>query len=101
LWLSNRVWHDSETTQRTLLLSLLVLLGLTTLLRVLTDGEARPLPGDRRFRWLAAAALLVYLAVMYWPPTGDFFKLTPLLWWQWGRVLAVAAGAVVVLMLSK
>jgi cation-transporting ATPase E len=97
LWLSNCVWQDSETTQRTLLLSLLVLLGLTTLLRVLTDGEARPLPGDRRFRLLAAAALLVYLAVMYWPPTSDFFALTPLTWIQWGRVLAIAGGAYLVL----
>ncbi len=33
LWLSDRVWHDDDPTQRTLLLSLLILLGLTTLLR--------------------------------------------------------------------
>ena len=100
LWLSNRIWHDSEDTQRTLLLSLLVLLGLTTLLRTLTDGESRPLAGDRRYRWLAAAALLVYLAVMYVRPAGEFFALTPLTWMQW-RILALfAAGACLVLRLS-
>src|SRR5262249_33569508 len=36
---------------RPLLLSALVLLGITALLRALTDGEEKPLVGDRRFRW--------------------------------------------------
>jgi cation-transporting ATPase E len=100
LWLSNHVWHNDETTQRTLLLSLLVVLGLTTLLRALTDGETRPSAGDRRFYFLAAAALFVYLAILYWPLTGDFFKLTPLTLRQWGRLLAIACGAYLVLRLS-
>jgi cation-transporting ATPase E len=100
LWMSDRVWHDDERTQRTLLLSLLILLGLTTLLRALTDGEAQPLAGDHRFRWLAAAALLVYLVVLYWHPVGGFFDLTPLSPWQWGKLLAVAGGAYLVLRLS-
>ncbi len=93
LWLSNRVWHEDEQTQRTLLLSLLVLLGLATLLRVLTDGEARPSAGDRRFRFLATAALLVYLAVMYCRPVGAWFELTPLTLLQWGWVLVIGGGA--------
>ena len=40
LWLSNRVWQDDKATQRTLLLSLLVLLGLTTLRRSWRRGSA-------------------------------------------------------------
>jgi magnesium-transporting ATPase (P-type) len=100
LWLSKHIWDDSEETQRTLLLSSLVLLGLTTLLRALTDGEARPLPGDRRYRGLAALALLVYLAVMYCPGVNTFFVLTPLSLGQWMWVLAFAAGASLVLWLS-
>jgi cation-transporting ATPase E len=93
LWLSNRVWHDEEATQRTLLLSLLVVLGLITLLRALGDGEARALAGDRRFAWLAAAALLVYLTVLYCGPLAEFFELTPLSWRQWRWLLTIAAGA--------
>ncbi|HEY7156032.1 MAG TPA: HAD-IC family P-type ATPase [Gemmataceae bacterium] len=100
LWLSNRVWRDDETTQRTLLLSLLVLMGLTTILRALSDGAVRPSTGDRRFRWLAAAALLIYLAIMYWGPVGGFFDLTPLTALQWVRVLPVACGAYLALWLS-
>jgi cation-transporting ATPase E len=100
LWLSNRVWHDDEATQRTLLLSLLVLLGLITLLRALGDGGVRPPAGGRRFRWLAAASLLIYLAIMYWRPVGGFFDLTPLTLWQWGRMLPIACGAYLVLWLS-
>jgi cation-transporting ATPase E len=92
LWLSNRVWHNGESTQRTFLLSLLVLLGLTTLLRALVE--------DRRFRWLAAAGLLLYLGAMYWRLVGDFFELTPLTPIQWLPVLGIAAAAYVVLRLS-
>jgi cation-transporting ATPase E len=100
LWLSNRVWHEDESAQRTQLLSLLVLLGLTTLLRALTDGEARPPAGDRLFRWLAVVALLSYLVVLYCRPIGDFFDLTPLSLSQWGRLLPIVCGAYVALRLS-
>jgi cation-transporting ATPase E len=101
LWLSNRVWQDDEKTQRTLLLSLLVLLGLTTLLRALRDGEmqSRPLAGATG--WWTAAALPLYLAVMYWRPVGNFFALTPLSWSQWGVVLPIVSGAYFVLWLSR
>jgi len=100
LALSNRVWHDDEPTQRTLLLSLLVVLGLTTLLRALRDGEAKPPLSDRRFRWLTAAALLVYLVVLYWRPVGAWFDLTPLTARQWVKMLVVACGAYLVLWMS-
>ncbi len=93
LWLSNRIWHDDIPTQRTLLLSLLVLLGLTTLLRALGDG-------DYRFRWLASVALLVYLGVLYCRPVGGFFALTSLTLGQWGRLLLITGVAYLILRLS-
>jgi cation-transporting ATPase E len=80
-------------TQRTVLLSILVLLGLTTLLRVLTDGEVGWRPGDRKFVWLTLAAVSVYLAALYWPPAAYFFELTPLSMGQWVRVVTVVAPA--------
>src|SRR5262249_9211613 len=49
VWLNG----DSVRMQRTLLLSTLTLLGVTSLLRALTDGEMQPLRGDTKFRWLA------------------------------------------------
>jgi cation-transporting ATPase E len=79
--------------QRTLLLSALVLLGVTALLRVLTDGEEKPLVGDRCFRWLAIAALPAYLLTMYWGPPATFFRLAPLGWREWGAVLAAVVPA--------
>jgi cation-transporting ATPase E len=89
------VWgnEDDVRTQRTLLLSALTLLGVTSLLRTLTDGETEPLRGDTKFRWLAAAAIPVYLAAMYVGPSADFFDLVGLDWAQWGLVLAVVLPA--------
>jgi cation-transporting ATPase E len=96
LLLSVHVWKDDEPTQRTMLLSLLILLGITALLRALTDAEPQPLVGDTKFRWLAVAAIPAYLLMMYLPPAADFFKLSPLEGVQWLRVVAVAAPAFVV-----
>ncbi|HTU16914.1 MAG TPA: HAD-IC family P-type ATPase [Gemmataceae bacterium] len=100
LWLTDRIWQDDTATQRTLLLSLLVLLGLTTLLRALRDGEAQLSPSARRFRFLAAAAFLLYLGALYCRPVGSFFALTPLTLPQWIRVLIIVGGAYLVLRLS-
>src|SRR5439155_6833362 len=86
--------------QRTLLLSALVLLGITALLRALTDGEEKPLVGDRRFRWLAIAALPVYLLAMYWGPPARFFRLAALQPAEWGLVLAVVVPAFLLCKLS-
>jgi cation-transporting ATPase E len=86
--------------QRTLLLSVLILLGITALLRALRDGEERPLAGDRRLRWLAAAAVPAYLAAMYVPPSAQFFRLTMLDVGQWLLVLAVAGPAYLLTLLS-
>jgi cation-transporting ATPase E len=69
---------DDLRTQRTLLLSVLIFLGITALLRALTDAEPQPLRGDVRLRWVAVAAVPAYLAAMYVPISSQFFKLTPL-----------------------
>src|SRR5262249_473745 len=78
---------------RTLLLSALVLLGITALLRALTAGEEKPLVGDRRFRGLGIGGLPVYLLAMYWGPPARFFRLAALQPAEWGMVLAVVVPA--------
>ena len=78
---------------RSLLLSVLVLLGITALLRALKDGEEKPLLGDRRFRLLAMGAFPVYLLMMYWGPPARFFRLAALRPAEWGMVLAVVLPA--------
>jgi cation-transporting ATPase E len=97
LWLSHHVWQHDENTQRTLLLSLLVLLGLTTLLRALSDSERWGLSlAGAAGRWVAAA-LPLYLIVMYWQPVGSFFALTPLTLEQWAAVLWIVCGSCLIL----
>jgi cation-transporting P-type ATPase E len=85
---------------RTLLLSALVLLGLTALLRALNDGEEQPLVGDQRFRWMAAGALPVYAVAMYWPPAARFFELVPLDLYGWGLVLAAVVPGFLLCLLA-
>src|SRR5262249_55984692 len=97
LWLSNRVWHDDEATQRTQLLTVLVLLGLTTLLRALSAGEKQRFSFAGAAGWWTAAALPLYLAVMYWRPVGGFFALTALTLPQWITVLSIACGCYLML----
>ena len=91
--LSARAWGDDVQTQKTLLLTLLILLGLGNLLQVVVQGEERPLVAGRWFFAWAALALLLYALVMYLPPTAWFFCLTPLTPGQWGWVLLIAAPA--------
>jgi cation-transporting ATPase E len=81
--------YGDPRMERTLLLSALVLLGLGTLLRTLTNAEARPASG-KLWLMLAPGAALVYLAAIYIPQAADFFELVPLTWAQWALVLAVA-----------
>jgi hypothetical protein len=76
-------------TQRTLLLSGLILLGMTAMIRALTDGESHPRVAGVRFHVLAPVCVSLYLALMYWPPSSNFFRLTPLSPWEWGRTLVV------------
>jgi hypothetical protein len=79
-------------TQRTMLLSMLVLLGITALFRALRDAEPERVSGDRRFRLLGLSAVPVYLLAMYVPFSASFFELVRLDVWQWGLVLACAAA---------
>jgi cation-transporting ATPase E len=96
------VWPEREAIDlhRSLLLSALVLLGITALLRTLTDGEEKPLLGDQRFRLLAIAALPVYLLMMYWEPPARFFRLVALRPQEWGMVLTVAVPGYLLCRLS-
>ena len=91
--LAKHAWRYDEETQRTMLLTVLILLGITALLRVLVDGDDPRLAGDRRLRWLAGAAVPVYLGVMYWPISSRFFNLTALSGAQWLQVVLAAAPA--------
>jgi cation-transporting P-type ATPase E len=94
LLISIHGFGDGVATQRTLLLSVLIFLGVTALVRALTDGETQPLKGDTRLRWLAVAAVPAYLAAMYVPLSNDFFQLTPLTDVRhWLLILAVSAAA--------
>jgi len=93
LALSKHVWNQDERTQRTMLLTMLVLLGLTVLQRVLTEGDNHGLSADRRLRLLALLVIPAYLIAMYWPFSADFFRLTMLGAAQWLEVLSVVLPA--------
>lgn len=82
-------WPNDVQMQRTVLLSALVLLGITALLRVLTDAGEETLAGDRHFRWLIFAALPIYALALYVPIFADFFQLRPMGFSEWLVVLAV------------
>jgi cation-transporting ATPase E len=94
------VWNCDLQTQRTLLLSVLILVGLVTLWRALRDGEPQPLVGDRRFLWLGAAAVPTYLLSMYVPLTAAFFQLTPLGVAEWLLVLVIGIVTAALTLLS-
>jgi cation-transporting P-type ATPase E len=89
-----------EEWQRTMLLSLLILLGITALFRALTDGEPQALRGDRRFQVLGLLAIPVYLTAMYVPSIAQFFVLRPLGIIDWGLVLFVAVGTYLLSLVS-
>lgn len=99
LLLSARAFGDDERTQRTVLLSALVLLGLATLFR-LGPGGAFGASADRLLRGWAVLALFVYAAALYWPPSADFFQLTPLTPARWALVVGVAGAAFAVCLLG-
>lgn len=100
LGLSKHLWGNDETTQRTMLLTMLVLLGITVLQRVLTAGSAEPLAADGRLRWLSLIVIPAYLIAMYWPFSARFFHLTMLNPVQWLEVLAVVLPTYAVSLLT-
>src|SRR5262249_15440599 len=88
------LWPEIDFhTQRTMLLSFLILLGLTALFRALRDAEPEPLLGDNRFRLVGIVAIPFYLLAMYVPFSAHFFELEPLGVAEWLLVvIMVAAG---------
>jgi cation-transporting ATPase E len=101
LALSLRLWPDiSDESQRALLLSTLILLGLTALFRALTDGEEQRLQGDSKFRLLGVLALPAYALAMYWPAAARFFQLDPLGFAEWLLVLVVVGAGYGLTLLS-
>jgi cation-transporting ATPase E len=101
LYVLSAWWRqDPVQTQRTLLLSLLIVLGLGNLLRVLRHGERRAMPGDRLLWLWPVPALVLYTLVLYVPPFAHFFELTRLAVVDWGLVLAVALPALGACLLS-
>jgi cation-transporting ATPase E len=99
LW-AVHVAGDDVKTQRTLLLSVLILLGITALWRALSDGEEQPLRGDTRFRWLGMAAVPAYLASMYVPVSARFFQLAALDAGQWLVVVVIVIVTASLTMMS-
>jgi cation-transporting ATPase E len=88
-----QVVHNESAAQRTLLLSVLILLGVTAVFRALTDGEPRRLVGDNSYRLLALAAIPAYMLILFAPPTANFFQLQPMSFLHWADVMAaVIAG---------
>jgi cation-transporting P-type ATPase E len=100
LALSKHAFGHDEKMQRTMLLSVLILLGITALLRALTDGGEQPIGSDKRLRWLALSAAPVYLVAMYWPLSARFFELSTLGWRNWLEALAVVLPAYGLTLLS-
>jgi cation-transporting ATPase E len=103
LWITTRLHIDAappdgsnprfiERVQRTMLLSVLIMLGITALWRALRDGEPATALGDKRLRLLATLALPIYLGAMYVPASARFFELEPLGIVNWGLVVLVAGA---------
>jgi cation-transporting ATPase E len=84
---------DARALQRTLLLTTLILLGVSAVFRALADGESKPLAGDSKHRLLALLAAPAYAAALYWGPAASFFQLHPLAIGDWFRIALVAAAA--------
>jgi cation-transporting ATPase E len=89
LCLAKHRWGYDEQTQRTMLLTMMILLGITVLQRVFTEGSNPHLAVDRRLFWLSFAVIPAYLIAMYWPFSAGFFHLTMFGLVQWFEVLSV------------
>lgn len=98
-----KAWYADDVTQRTLLLSTLVLMGLGTVVRLVAERGNQATKGDGLVLGWVTLALPLYLLIMYLPPiatwegvplsAAHFFALTALSAGQWALVLAVAAPA--------
>jgi cation-transporting P-type ATPase E len=88
LVLAKHHWLVDERTQRTMLLTMLILLGMTVLWRIFA-GPGPRLAGDRSMLLASLIIVPAYLIAMYWPFSNDFFQLTALNGQDWLRVLMV------------
>ncbi len=87
---AKHIWMYDERTQRTLLLTVLIMLGITAIFRILDDGARA---GDARLRLIALAGIPFYALMMYWPMSSRFFELSMLTVVQWLQVAGIAAPA--------
>jgi len=96
-------WHDGPRTQRSLVLTTLVLLGWVTLWRALADGAGEQ-TRDRLLRWVPVVGLPVLLGAQNLDVLADlagienagvrdFFELDALDPGRWAWVLGVTAIA--------
>jgi cation-transporting ATPase E len=90
LWHGIHLYPGDERLVRTMFLSMLILLGITTLFRALTDGEPAAETNDAGFRLLGLLALPIYLTAMYFEPARRFFEMAPLGGAEWSIVLGYA-----------
>lgn len=90
LWHGIRLYPDDERLVRTMFLSMLIVLGITTLFRALTDGEPAAEGSDRGFRLIGLMAIPIYLTAMYFDPFRRFFEMTALGPAEWLMVLSYA-----------
>ncbi len=89
LWIARQA-DGNDRSQRTMLLSVLILLGITALWCALGGDEPAAATENRRLHLLGVAALPIYLAAMYIPPASRFFELAPLPLADWMWVVLVA-----------
>lgn len=90
LWHGTSLYPADERLVRTMFLSMLVLLGITTLFRALTDGEMDTETGDVGYRLLGLSAVPMYLTAMYFEPFRRFFEMAPLAAGEWLIVVGYA-----------
>jgi len=81
-------------------LTTLVLLGITVLQRVLTEGSNQPLATDRRLRLLSLIVIPAYLIATYCPFPAHFFHPAVFGPVQWSEVLSVVLPTYLVSWLS-
>jgi cation-transporting ATPase E len=93
LALAKHVWELDERAQRTMLLTALILLGMTVLWRVLAERGGASLVTDRWLRLISLIVVPAYLIAMYWPLAADFFQLSAFGVREWGKVLVVVLAA--------
>ncbi len=88
LTLAKHYWQVDETTQRTMLLTLMIFLGMGQLWQVF-GGVGTTLRADRWQRPLTLIIVPIYAGFMYWPFTADFFQMAVFDLTDWWRVLLV------------